>query len=107
MNQIEMGTVMGSDVAEKAAGPAIEIIDVCKHFKKFLAIDHLSLTVERGEIFGLLGPNGSGKTTTINMISGLSDPSSVMIKIMGYDLRNHKPPVRHILGAAPQETTLY
>lgn len=107
MNQIKLETIGGPGMAEKAAGPAIEMIDVSKHFKKFQAIDHLSLTVERGEIFGLLGPNGSGKTTTINMISGLSDPSSGTIKVMGYDLRNHKRQVRQVLGAVPQETALY
>src|SRR5215470_11291171 len=56
--------------------PAIEMIDLCKTFGTLRAVDHLSLEVERGEIFGLLGPNGSGKTTTINMLSGLSIPTS-------------------------------
>jgi ABC-2 type transport system ATP-binding protein len=90
-----------------SAPPAIELRDVCKDFKQFRAVDHLSLTVEQGEIFGLLGPNGSGKTTTINMISGLSDPTSGTIAVMGYDLRRHKREVRRILGAMPQETALY
>jgi len=56
--------------------PAIEIKDLCKSFGKFRAVDRLTLTVRQGEIYGLLGPNGSGKTTTINMISGLSVPTS-------------------------------
>ena len=93
--------------ATRARTPAIELRDVCKDFKQFRAIDHLSLTVEQGEIFGLLGPNGSGKTTTINMISGLSDPTSGAITVMGLDLRRHKREVRRILGAMPQETALY
>src|SRR5882724_6300804 len=66
--------------------PAIEIIDLCKQFKQFKAVDHLSLTVRQGEIFGLLGPNGSGKTTTINMISGLSVPTSGRVTILGHDV---------------------
>lgn len=107
MSQSKLETVTIVNLPEKASEPAIEIIDVCKLFKKFQAIDHLSLTVEQGEIFGLLGPNGSGKTTTINMISGLSDPSSGTIKVMGYDMRHHKRQVRQILGAVPQETALY
>ncbi len=107
MNQLKLETTTISGTAEKTTVPAIEIIDVSKNFKKFQAIDHLSLTVEQGEIFGLLGPNGSGKTTTINMISGLSDPSSGTLKVMGYDLQHNKRKVRQILGAVPQETALY
>ncbi|BAS12355.1 nod factor export ATP-binding protein I [Arthrobacter sp. Hiyo8] len=51
---------------------AIELVGVTKRFGSLTAVDDLSLQVELGEIFGLLGPNGSGKTTIINMISGLS-----------------------------------
>ncbi len=92
---------------EENAIPAIEITDLCKTFGKFQAIDHLSLTVQQGEIFGSLGPNGSGKTTTINMISGLSMPTSGEVKVMGYDIRHHARQIRQILGSVPQETALY
>lgn len=88
-------------------GPAIEMIDLCKDFGSFRAVDHLSLTVQQGEIFGLLGPNGSGKTTTINMISGLSVPSKGEVRVMGYDVRHQAREVRRLLGAIPQETALY
>ena len=87
--------------------PAIEMVDLCKTFGTLRAVDHLSLEVERGEIFGLLGPNGSGKTTTINMLSGLSVPSSGEVRVMGYEVRRHAREVRRILGAVPQETALY
>jgi ABC-2 type transport system ATP-binding protein len=87
--------------------PAIEMIDLTKTFGKFTAVDHLSLTVHQGEIFGLLGPNGSGKTTTINMLSGLSTPTSGQVKVLGYDVRHQTRQVRQILGAVPQETALY
>ncbi|HLZ55667.1 MAG TPA: ATP-binding cassette domain-containing protein, partial [Ktedonosporobacter sp.] len=92
---------VGTDV------PAIEMIDLCKSFGSFRAVDHLSLTVQRGEIFGLLGPNGSGKTTTINMVSGLSVPTSGEVRVLGYDVRRQARQVRQILGAVPQETALY
>ena len=92
---------------DRTTEPAINVIDLCKSFASFQAIDHLSLTVERGEIFGLLGPNGSGKTTTINMISGLSMPTSGTVRVMGYDIRHHARQVRRLLGAVPQETALY
>jgi ABC-2 type transport system ATP-binding protein len=88
-------------------GPAIEMIDLCKSFGTFQAIDHLSLTVQRGEIFGLLGPNGSGKTTTINMISGLSVPTSGEVRVFGHDVRHNVRQIHQMLGAVPQETALY
>ena len=86
---------------------AIEMLHLVKRFGNFTAVDDLSLTVESGEIFGLLGPNGSGKTTTVNMISGLSAPTSGQVRVMGYDLRTHTRQVRQILGSVPQETALY
>ncbi|HKF35372.1 MAG TPA: ATP-binding cassette domain-containing protein, partial [Ktedonobacteraceae bacterium] len=89
------------------AGFAIEMIDLTKHFGTLKAVDHLSLEVKPGEIFGLLGPNGSGKTTTINMLSGLSVPTSGEVRVMGYEVRHHTRQVRQILGAVPQETALY
>jgi ABC-2 type transport system ATP-binding protein len=90
-----------------SAVPAIEMIDLTKQFGTLKAVDRLSLEVEQGEIFGLLGPNGSGKTTTINMLSGLSVPTSGEVRVMGYEVRRHARRVRQILGAVPQETALY
>jgi ABC-2 type transport system ATP-binding protein len=87
--------------------PAIELRALCKAFGTLQAVDHLTLAVERGEIFGLLGPNGSGKTTTINLISGLSTPTSGEVQVMGYDVRRHARSIRQMLGAVPQETALY
>jgi len=87
--------------------PAIEMDHLVKRFGDFTAVDDLSLTVVPGEIFGLLGPNGSGKTTTVNMLSGLSAPTSGRVRVMGYDLRTQTRQVRQILGSVPQETALY
>ncbi len=96
-----------AEAAIQKATPTIEMKDVCKNFGKFKAVDHLTLTVQQGEVFGLLGPNGSGKTTTINMISGLSLPTSGEIKVNGYDIRRQARQIRQIMGAVPQETALY
>jgi ABC-2 type transport system ATP-binding protein len=90
-----------------ASVPAIEMVELCKDFGKFRAVDHLTLTVQQGEIFGLLGPNGSGKTTTINMVSGLSVPTGGEVSVMGYDVRRDARRIRQILGSVPQETALY
>src|SRR5436309_5726112 len=106
MNKYSTQTVAPSGSLEHT-GPAIEMIDLCKDFASFRAVDHLSLTVQQGEIFGLLGPNGSGKTTTINMLSGLSVPTSGEVRVMGYDVRHQARQVRQLLGSVPQETALY
>jgi ABC-2 type transport system ATP-binding protein len=86
---------------------AVEIEHLVKRFGNFTAVDDLSLRVEAGEIFGLLGPNGSGKTTTVNMVSGLSIPTSGQVRVMGYDLRTQTRQVRQVLGTVHQETALY
>jgi daunorubicin resistance ABC transporter ATP-binding subunit len=90
-----------------AGGAAVEIVDLCKTFGAFQAVVQLSLTVCQGEIFGLLGPNGSGKTTTINMLSGLSVPTSGSVRVLGYDIRHDLRQIRKLLGAVAQETALY
>jgi daunorubicin resistance ABC transporter ATP-binding subunit len=86
---------------------AIEIVRLTKRFRNFTAVDDLSLLVKYGEIFGLLGPNGSGKTTIINIVSGLSKPSSGQVKVLGQDILKDTRIVYAALGVVPQETALY
>ncbi|HEX9036428.1 MAG TPA: ATP-binding cassette domain-containing protein [Ktedonobacterales bacterium] len=86
---------------------AIELNNLVKRFGSFTALDNLTLAVERGEIFGLLGPNGSGKTTTINIISGLAQPTSGSAHVLGYDVTRNARAARMGLGVVPQETALY
>jgi len=87
--------------------PAIELNRLTKRFGDFTAVDGFSLTVRSGEIFGLLGPNGSGKTTIINMISGLSKPTSGEAKVLGHNIIHDTRVVYAALGSVPQETALY
>jgi ABC-2 type transport system ATP-binding protein len=70
-------------------------------------LDNLSFAVRYGEIFGLLGPNGSGKTTSINIVSGLSKPTFGQVKVLGYEITQNTHAVHAALGAVPQETALY
>jgi daunorubicin resistance ABC transporter ATP-binding subunit len=86
---------------------AIELRALTKHFGTLTALDALTLTVEQGEIFGLLGPNGSGKTTIINIVSGLSKPTSGQALVLGFDITRDPRSVRSVLGSVPQETALY
>ncbi len=87
--------------------PAIEMTGLCMTFGTSRAVDQLSLTIEPGEIFGLLGPNGSGKTTTINLISGLSRPTRGVVRVLGYDVQRQARQVKKLLGCVPQETALF
>ena len=86
---------------------AIVLDQVTKSFGDFKAVDDLSLSVARGEVFGLLGPNGSGKTTTVNLVSGLSRPTSGRVSVLGHDLAVDPAAIRPRLGSVPQETALY
>ena len=70
---------------------AIELRGLTKRFGTLTALDALTLSVDRGEIFGLLGPNGSGKTTTINIVSGLSKPSAGQALVFGFDITRDAP----------------
>ncbi len=87
--------------------PAIETTELTKHYGLVLAVDHLTLTVNRGEIFGFLGPNGAGKSTTMRMLLGLARPSSGQLRILGIDVRSHLREAVHRVGALIENPTFY
>jgi ABC-2 type transport system ATP-binding protein len=92
---------------DRAPDHVVVVDELTKSFKGFVAVDHVSLAVERGEIFGLLGPNGAGKTTTIRMILGLIKPSSGTAKVLGYDVARHMREIRRRIGYMSQHFSLY
>ena len=71
-----------------------------------VAVDGLDLTIRRGECFGLLGPNGSGKTTTVEMIEGLLEPTAGEVELLGLRWNRHEGELRERIGVALQETYL-
>ena len=83
--------------------PAIKIDQVHKQFGALHALNGVSLTIEQGEFFALLGPNGAGKSTLINLLAGLSRPTSGKLSVMGYDVMSQYRQARHALGVVPQE----
>ena len=85
----------------------IVIDDLTKKYGDFTAVDRLSLTAERGEIFGFLGPNGAGKTTTIRIIAGLSLPTSGMVRVGGLDVVEHPVKAKAVIGYVPDRPYLY
>jgi ABC-2 type transport system ATP-binding protein len=78
-----------------------------KVFGELVAVKDLSLTIERGEVFGLLGPNGSGKTTTIRMLCGLLPPTSGTATVAGLDVRHEPEAIRRVIGYMSQRFGLY
>jgi ABC transporter DrrB family efflux protein len=88
-------------------GPAIRTERLRKAFGTLVAVDALDLTVERGEVFGLLGPNGSGKTTTIRMLCGLMEPTSGRAEVAGLDVAADPEGVRQRIGYMSQKFGLY
>ncbi|MCL5950632.1 MAG: ABC transporter ATP-binding protein [Chloroflexi bacterium] len=78
-----------------------------KQFGRFTAVNQVSFEVARGEIFGFLGPNGSGKTTTIRMLLGLLHPSSGSATVLGYDIVHHADALRRNIGYVSQRFSLY
>ena len=87
--------------------PIILAKDLTRRFGQFLAVDHVSFEVERGQIVGYLGPNGSGKTTTIRMLLGLLRPSEGEARVMGYDAFRESDSVRSGSGYMSQKFALY
>ena len=86
---------------------AVVFDDVHKRYRETVALDGMNMVVPRGEIFGLLGPNGSGKTTTVNLLCGLISPASGAITVLGHDAIRDPKALRPLLGVVPQETALY
>jgi len=88
-------------------GNAVEIHDLVKAFGSFVAVDHVSLRVEKGEIFGFLGPNGAGKSTTIRMLCGLLTPTSGNASVTGFDVKTQPEEIRRNIGYMSQRFSLY
>ena len=88
-------------------GEAIEIRRVTKRYGNVRAVDELDLVVSAGETFGFLGPNGSGKTTTIRMLLGLARPSSGEVRVLGKNPASASPALRRRIGYLPGELGFY
>lgn len=85
----------------------IEAHGLTKHYGDFTAVDGLDLAVRRGEIYGLLGPNGSGKTTTILMLLGLTEPTAGSVRVVGFDPVRQPLSVKSRAGYMPDEVGFY
>ncbi|WP_456416753.1 ATP-binding cassette domain-containing protein [Thiolapillus sp.] len=91
----------------KTGGKPIEVENLERRFGDFVAVKKISFSVERGEIFGLLGANGAGKTTTFRMLCGLLPVSSGKVSVAGHDLRSASARARGRIGYMAQKFSLY
>ncbi len=89
------------------SGPAVVVENLVKRFGDFVAVDHISLQVGRGEIFGFLGPNGAGKSTAIRILCGLLRPTAGRATVGGFDVAAQPEEVRQRIGYMSQKFSLY
>ncbi|PKL32573.1 MAG: ABC transporter ATP-binding protein, partial [Spirochaetae bacterium HGW-Spirochaetae-10] len=85
----------------------ISMSDVSRHFGDVRAVEHVSLTVERGEIYGLIGPDGAGKTTTMRLLAGALAADEGSIHVMGLDVSKEPDRIKERIGYMPQLYGLY
>jgi ABC-2 type transport system ATP-binding protein len=85
----------------------VSVEDLEKRFGGFLAVDKITFSVKRGEIFGFLGPNGAGKSTTIRMLCGIITPTSGQGVVAGHDIFSEAEEVKHSIGYMSQKFSLY
>mgnify|MGYP006289139437 FL=1 len=95
------------DTTQESATPAIEARELTRRFGDFTAVDRVSLTIRKGEIFGFLGSNGSGKTTTMRMLTGLLPASDGTALVFGKPVDHQDSALRHRLGFMSQSFSLY
>src|SRR5690348_6600706 len=86
---------------------AVETEDLTRQFGNFTAVDHITLQVAPGEVFGFLGANGSGKTTTIRMLCGLLRPTSGTGRVLGFDISRESEAIKARIGYMSQKFSLY
>ncbi len=86
---------------------AVEVHGLTKRFGSFTAVDGITFTVKRGEVFGFLGPNGAGKSTTIRMLCGIISPTSGTGTVAGLDIRTQSEQIKARIGYMSQKFSLY
>lgn len=95
------------NATKKEAENVIEVEHLVKTFGSFHAVDDISFTVKKGEIFGFLGANGAGKTTAMHMLTGLNQPTSGTGRVVGFDIRTEYEQIKRHIGYMSQKFSLY
>lgn len=87
--------------------PACEVRELCRDYGKLRALDRVSFSIKVGEIFGLIGPNGSGKTTTLRIVAALLRPTAGEVSVFGTDVRANPAGVRKLISYLPEDAGAY
>ena len=95
------------NATNKEAENVIEVEHLVKTFGSFHAVDDISFTVKKGEIFGFLGANGAGKTTAMHMLTGLNQPTNGTGRVVGFDIRTEYEQIKRHIGYMSQKFSLY
>ncbi|MBQ3561046.1 MAG: ABC transporter ATP-binding protein [Oscillospiraceae bacterium] len=85
---------------------SIKTVGLTKKYKRLTAVDGLDITINKGELFSLLGVNGAGKTTTIKMLSCLAKPTSGNAFVEGKNIKTEEAHIKRVIGVSPQETAI-
>ncbi len=107
MSTIDLMKSVECAVPIVAEGNAIEAVQLVRDFGKFRAVDHVSFDIKRGEIFGLLGANGAGKTTVIKMLTGILKTTSGQVRLAGSDMKRARKSIKRNIGYVSQAFSLY
>ena len=99
--------LVGVAVTQQHTEHVIEVEHLVKAFGSFHAVDDITFSVKRGEIFGFLGANGAGKTTAMHMLTGLNQPTSGTGRVAGYDIRTEHEQIKKHIGYMSQKFSLY
>jgi ABC-2 type transport system ATP-binding protein len=107
-DQPDPASGFGSAVRQNQdSAPALALVSLCKRYGSVNAVDDLTLTVRQGLFFGFLGPNGAGKTTTIKMLTGLAQPDSGTVEVLGMRLPEQSLEIRRSIGIVPDDSLLF
>ena len=90
-----------------SSSEVVYVKDLEKRFGRFVAVDKISFSVKKGEVFGFLGPNGAGKSTTIRMLCGIITPTSGYGRVAGYDIFSEAEAIKRSIGYMSQKFSLY
>ena len=104
---VNHGSVPVSQESSAEAPAVIEVSHLVKAFGAFHAVDDISFSVRRGEIFGFLGANGAGKTTAMHMLTGLNQPTSGTGRVAGFDISTEHEQIKRHIGYMSQRFSLY
>src|ERR1700691_5289865 len=85
----------------------IKVDNLCKMFGPKAAVDHISFTVEKGEVLGFLGPNGAGKSTTMRMITGFIPPTEGKVMVGSHDMTEDPIAAKRLIGYLPENAPAY